>query len=572
MFITEAIRATTPVPAFGEVLPYIAVIASAFTVAYSLRFIHGAFFGPPPHDLPRTPHEPPRWMRFPVDVLVLVCLLVGILPALTLGRILDAAARSILGTSTPVYDLAVWHGFNRAVLMSLVALAGGALLYRLLSRYLATSPDGPPLLRNIAGQRIFERILVTVSWRWARSAEALMGTHRLQWQLRMMALLALLVAVFPIALHGLPLSASETMRPDPALALVWLVGCGCALGAAWQAKYHRLAALILMGGAGLATALTFMWFSAPDLALTQILVEVVTTVLMLLGLRWLPKRFERIDGSATPRARARRAFDLVLAVAGGSGVAALAWAVLTRPPPDTIANFFLTRALPEGGGRNVVNVILVDFRGFDTLGEISVLGAVAITVFALLRRFRPAPESIDVPEQQRIQNAYDEAHPGRRVGDSRDKYLLVPAVLMRWMFPLMVAMALYLFLRGHDLPGGGFVAGLMVAIALIVQYIGGGIRWVEARLRVHPLRWMGSGLLLAFATGAGAWLAGYPFLTSHLFEPALPGIGRMPLASALFFDLGVFALVVGATTLILIALAHQSLRGPRPQRAGTEGA
>jgi len=571
MFFTEAIRVTTPAPVLGEILPYLAVLAGAFAVAYSLRFIHGAFFGPPPENLPRTPHEPPRWMRFPVDVLVLVCLLVGVLPAFTLGSILDDAARSILGASTPIYDLAVWHGFNRAVLMSLVALAGGALLYRLLSRYLATSPDGPPLLRNIAGQRVFERILVTLSWRWARTAEAWMGTHRLQWQLRAMVAVALVVAIAPLAAYGSGVPALFASAPDPALALVWLVGCACALGAAWQAKYHRLAALILMGGAGLATGLTFMWFSAPDLALTQFLVEVVTTVLMLLGLRWLPKRFERTDESTRPRARARRGVDFLLAVAGGLGVAALAWAVLTRPSPPSIARFFLEHALPDGGGRNVVNVILVDFRGFDTLGEISVLCAVAITVFALLRRFRPATESVDAPEQQRIQNAYDEAHPDRQAGDSRTKYLSIPAVLMRWMFPLMMAMALHLFLRGHDLPGGGFVAGLMVAIALIVQYMGGGIRWVEARLRVHPLRWMGFGLLVAFATGAGAWLAGYPFLTSHHFEPALPGIGRVPLASALFFDLGVFALVVGATTLILIALAHQSLRAPRAPRTGMEG-
>jgi multicomponent K+:H+ antiporter subunit A len=567
MFFTEAILATTPLPLLGELLPYAATLAAMFAVAYSLRFIHGAFFGPPPTDLPRTPHEPPRWMRFPVELLVLVCLLVGILPALMLGSILDTAVRAILGASTPAYDLAVWHGFNLAVLMSVIALVGGVAIYIGLQRYLATAPNGPPLLRALSGPRIFERIVVALSWRWARALETLLGTRRLQPQLRALAGTAILAAALPLAGHGLAAGARAATALDPALALVWLVGGACALGAAWQAKYHRLAALILMGGAGVATCLTFVWFSAPDLALTQLLVEVVTTVLMLLGLRWLPKRIARDDESTTLPARLRRGADLLVALGAGAGVAALAYAAMTRPSPDSIARFFTEQALPAGGGRNVVNVILVDFRGFDTLGEISVLAVVAITVYALLRRFRPAPESIEVPEQQRVQNAFDEVRPDRSHGDSVAEYLLVPAALMRLTFPPMLAVALFLFLRGHDLPGGGFIAGLTVAIALIVQYMANGTRWVEARLRIHPLRWMALGLLLAVLTGAGAWLAGHPFLTSHMFHLDLPGLGRVPLASALFFDLGVFALVVGATALILIALAHQSVRSHRAPRA-----
>src|SRR5690606_12789608 len=137
-------------------------------------------------------------------------------------------------------------------------------------------------------------------------------------------------------------------------------GAACAIGAAYQAKFHRLAALVMMGGAGLATSITFVWFSAPDLALTQILVEIVTTVLLLLGLRWLPKRFEeaRIGGGPPLRVRLRRLRDLAIAVAAGAGLAAVAYAVMTRPLPDSISRFFVERAYTEGGGRNVVNVIL----------------------------------------------------------------------------------------------------------------------------------------------------------------------------------------------------------------------
>ena len=359
---------------------------------------------------------------------------------------------------------------------------------------------------------------------------------------------------------------------DPVLALVWAAGAACALGAAWQAKYHRLAALILVGGAGLTIVVTFVWFSAPDLALTQLTVEVVTTVLLLLGLRWLPQRF-RIPGDRGPETltRARRLRDLGLAVAAGGGLAALSYAVMTRTPPDLLARHFLERAYTEGGGTNVVNVILVDFRGFDTLGEIFVVAAVALTTYALLRRFRPAPDSVEVPEQQRDQLAGDLARRGQGEAGRAADWMLVPFTLTRLLFPVMLVVAVFLLLRGHDLPGGGFSAGMVVAIAIILQYLTGGTEWTEDRLRLRLQVWIGAGLLLAAGTGLAAWLFGRPFLTSYFAYAELPLIGRVPAASALVFDLGVFALVVGATLLMLVALAHQSVRGhraaPPPQPA-----
>ena len=134
---------------------------------------------------------------------------------------------------------------------------------------------------------------------------------------------------------------------------------------------------------------------------------------------------------------------------------------------------------------------------------------------------------------------------------------------MCWMFPVIGMLAAFLFFRGHDLPGGGFAAGIAMSIAFILQYMAGGTRWVEERLRIHPLRWMAIGLIVATATGLGSWVFGYPFLTSHAQYLSLPILGKIPLASAILFDLGVFSLVLGATVLILIALAHQSVRAPR---------
>jgi multicomponent K+:H+ antiporter subunit A len=562
MFFAEtAVRDANPF--VNIALPVGAIVAGIFSVTYSLRFVHGVFFGPPPEGLDRTPHEPPRWMRWPVEVLVLMCLIVGILPGITVGPLLVTAVISVTGADTPEYSLAVWHGFTLPLAMSAIALIGGVVLYLALYRYLARGIEGPPFLRRIKGQDVFEIVLVTVFWKWARGLKRLFGTERLQPQLFLLVAAAVIAGAWPfLGGHG-PLNLSDATI-DPAFALIWGVGIMCAIAAAHQAKFHRLVALMLMGGAGLVTCITFVWFSAPDLAVTQLLVEIVTTVLILLGLRWLPKRLPHLEAHQTLlRTRVRRSRDMVLAIIAGGGMATFAYVVMTRQSPPGISGFFLENAYKLGGGRNVVNVMLVDFRGFDTMGEITVLGIVALTVFALLRRFRPAADSIGKPEQQRIQKAYQEKRPGRKPEDTVTNYLRIPSVIMQWMFPASIVLTLHIFLRGHDQPGGGFAAGIVMSISFILQYMAGGTRWVEDRLRILPVVWISAGLLLALGTGLGSWVFGYPFLTSAFQYAEIPWIGRVPLASALLFDLGVFVLVLGATVLILIALAHQSVRKPR---------
>ena len=566
MFFAEALSSDAPFPLLRGLLPYAALLGSTFSVTYSLRFIHGAFFGPDPVNLPRTPHEPVAWMRLPVEILVLTCIMVGVLPAATVGPFLATAARSLLGAEVPSYSLAVWHGFNLPLLMSALALVGGAVLYLLLHRRLqGGGTEGAPLLRRVEGRRIFERVMVFLSWRLARRLVEIAGTRRLQPQLRLIVGVAFLAGGAAVWLRGFGPGNLPPSPVDPVLALVWAVGGACAFAAAWVAKYHRFAALVLVGGVGLVVCVTFVWFSAPDLALTQLTVEVVTTVLLLLGLRWLPERV-RTPGGRGPEALTltRRVRDLALAAAAGAGLASLSYAVMTRTPPDLLAQDFLGRAYTEGGGTNVVNVMLVDFRGFDTLGEIFVVATVALATYALLRRFRPAPDSVEPPEQQleRATGGAARLAPGheRRVAD----WLLVPSTLTRLLFPVMLLVAAFLLLRGHDLPGGGFSAGMVVAIAVIVQYMIGGTEWTEDRLRLlRPRVWIGTGLLLAAGTGLAAWAFGRPFLTSYFGYLDLPLIGEVPTASALVFDLGVFALVVGATLLMLVALAHQSVRGRR---------
>ncbi|OZA27740.1 MAG: monovalent cation/H+ antiporter subunit A [Hydrogenophilales bacterium 17-64-11] len=552
-------------------LPLAATLASMFSVAYSLRFIHQVFFGPPTDELPRAPHEPTRWMLLPSALLVLACLLVGVLPGITVGPYLQAATDSILGSDAPPYSLAVWHGLNLPLLMSTAAFIGGIALYR---AFLWRAGTDVPLLERIDGKRTFDWLQTTLM-SGAEQAMRWLFSSRLQMQLLVLVLVALGGALLPLLNTGSSWGTRETTPLHPAFALLWIVGAACALAAAWQAKHHRFAALILSGGAGLATSLTFVWFSAPDLALTQLTVEVVTAVLILLGLRWLPRREARFAQGRpeTARVRLRRLRDLLIAAAGGLGLAALAYAILSRPDIDGISPFFIAQSLPQGGGLNVVNVILVDFRGFDTLGEITVLAVVALTVFALLRRFRPAPESIPLPRQQREQNAADGIEENR-VPDPDAKlpggYLMLPAVLVRLLLPLAMLVSLFFLLRGHNAPGGGFVGGLVLATAIILQYLVGGTVWVESRLRIHPMVWIALGLLSAVSAGAGAWLYGYPFLTSLAWHGELPLLGELHLSSVLLFDLGVYMLVVGATVLMLVVIAHQSLRRHH-RRAGIGG-
>jgi len=572
MFFAETVFLDAA-PWLEVALPVLATLAGAFSVAYSARFVFDVFFGPPCGEVvPKPPHEPPHWMRVPVELLVLACLVVGIVPAWSVGAFLAASAAPVVGGTLPDYSLAVWHGFNLPLVMSFVALAGGGTLYLLQRRRRARGGLArTPVLHVLDGQRIFEHLLAQLS-EFGRRGRRALGTRRLQPQLFLLVGVAVLGAGAAVWFAPVARGSREPLPFSPMFAMTWIIGCVCAVAAAWQAKFHRLASLMLASGAGLVSCITYIWFSAPDLALTQLVVESVTTLLILLGLRWLPMRKAEVRPAGGGRLGAlkawgRRSRDLGLALVAGGGMAALAWLMMTRPFPQSISPFFLEKALPEGGGANVVNVMLVDFRGFDTFGEITVLGIVALTVYALLRRFRPAEEAMQLPPQQRAAQredglASDLLNP-RRAKDAAVGYLMVPAVLVRLLLPLSALVSVYFFMRGHNAPGGGFVAGLVMSVALMLQFIVSGAAWTEEHLRLYPRRWIAMGLLFALATGGGAMALGYPFLTTHTAHLHLPVLGELHVPSAVFFDIGVFSLVLGATMLILTALAHQSIRSHR---------
>ena len=522
MFFSETL-ALHHLGGFAAVVPSLAVIAGIFAVAYSLRFIHDVFFNAGVLDVPKfPPHEPPRYMKVPIEILVVLCLLVGVLPNLTVAPLLQAAAQASLGTAAPDYSLAIWHGFNMPLLMSLMAMAGGALLYALrkplfayyeqLPTYDAKQIFAAALQKIIGGARLLLRCLDRGSLR-----------SYVAW------VLGAAVWLVGSALWSLPAIGGNVYRSvidGAALLYISIAACAALLVVCWQRQ--RLRAILALGVVGLMSALIFARFSAPDLALTQIAVEIASTLLLLLALKFLPQQAvpEKVDW--------RRARDIVLALGGGVVIALLAYAVMTRPF-DSISQYFLEQSVPGGGGRNVVNVILVDFRGFDTLGEITVLLIAAVAIVALLEGIK----------FDRIKSA--EPH---KTHLRADRDVLLP-VLARLLLPLALLLALYLLLRGHNAPGGGFVAGLLTSAALILQYIAHGRRWAAARLRLVYLRWAGAGVALAVVTGIASWLFGAPFLTSAIVHWQVPLIGEIELASAMLFDSGVYAAVVGVTLLIL---------------------
>ncbi len=556
MFFAEVLN----IPDFLEVatwLPVFAVLASAFSVAYSLRLIVQVFFGPKATDLPSEPHEPPRWMLVPSAILVLLCLLIGIMPNTFIGPVLSAAAHSILGIKLPEYSLALWHGFNLPLIMSLIAMGGGILLMLVLRPLQKRAPGQTPLLYRFDG-RVFFDFLMNLLDTLAYQAMNLFSTRRLQPQILWIVVITVVVTVMPLLLFE-AWPALVIRNIDLPFTLLWIIGTCCAVGAAYQAKYNRFRSLVLLGGAGLCCCLTFLWLSAPDLALTQLVVEIVTTVLLLLGLRWLPRRISTEPATNTGRARIRRVRDMVIAVLGGAGMCMLTYLQLSRPRPDGVSSFYLEKSLPEGGGSNVVNVLLVDFRGFDTYGEITVLSIVALTVYALLRRFRPPRESLKALEDRRFRQSGDTSNVDEDAQLPRGT-MLVPTVIARFVMPISTLIALFFLLRGHNLPGGGFVAGLIFAASVILQYMMGGIRWVEDRSRIFPQYWIAAGLLMTGTAGIAAWLPGLPFLSALATDLDLGPLGHLHLSSVMLFDLGVFAVVVGSTLFMLVALSHQSLR------------
>lgn len=535
MFFAETLHQQV-LGSMSWLIPVLATVAGALSVAYSSRFIHDVFFNGEPIDLPRTPHEAPRYMRVPIEILVVLCILVGIFPHFVVDGILSAASLAVLGQAMPEYKLTIWHGFNLPLLMSGMAVIGGLFIYvnrKYLFQFQASLPP-------FNAKKIFERFLAVVV-NWCQNKIQSTENGSLQRYVFIMLGVVLLASGWPL----FEMKQLAGSVPNTPIDIQNAIGTGLLIiGAIATVIWHRIrmVSLLMLSIVGLMVSVAFTRFSAPDLALTQLTVEVATIILLMLALFFLPQSTPRESSSL------RILRDVVISSTVGVIIASICYALLTRPL-NSISEFFVANAKTGGGGTNVVNVILVDFRGFDTLGEITVLGIAALGIFKLLSRiplYMPASDS--------------EGRPW-----SKDRHPILLACISQSLLPLALLVSAYIFLRGHNLPGGGFIAGLVTSIAFILQYMAHGTAWINERFDVNYRKIIASGIAIAMFTGVGSWFFDKPFLTTWFDYFDIPFVGKTELASAIVFDLGVYLTVVGATLMILASLGNMTANAEKEE-------
>ncbi|WP_040337504.1 hydrogen gas-evolving membrane-bound hydrogenase subunit E [Candidatus Blastococcus massiliensis] len=504
-------------PWAGPVAGALAVTASALTFAYGMRIVHGAFGGPL-----RQPnlYEPAPSFLAPAGAAALAGLALG--PGIDLlnPMVTRAAADVVYVGAVPEFSF--WHGLSPEVLMSAVTIAVGTALF--LGR---TSVDrGLERIRLPDGGALFDRTheaTIAAGHAVGRPDRAPgLAAHLV----RPLVLLVVLAGVGAATVGALPSSAPTAEPLDwPVLALLVLTV------ATAVRTTSALAALALVGFVGLVVTAWFLLAGAPDVALTLLLVEILTAVVAVLVLQRLPRRL-------LPVSRPRSATAAVLAVAAGLSAAAATMAFTGRRELSAAGEYFLESAEPETGGTNVVNTILADFRGMDTLGEAIVVGAAALGLLVLLRG---GPGSTPPPAASVRSRETDGG--------------LVLQVSSRVLLPGMAVLSAFLLWRGHDEPGGGFIAALVAGVGVGLHQVASGFQGLPRLLRPETL--VGTGMLVALGTGLAAVLLGEPFLTP--FD--IPVLGAVGIGSALLFELGIYLLVLG-----LMAAAFDRLGSGR---AGT---
>ncbi|WP_149179726.1 Na+/H+ antiporter subunit A [Streptomyces sp. TRM49041] len=560
-----------PMPGGGWLLMGL-VTGSVLTVAYSARFLAGAFGGDPPEGgtSPTAGRLPPGFVA-PAAALSVAGLVLGVYyPAM--ATVARAYADGYPTGPDGGYDIALWHGLTPVLGLSALTVAAGALVYagtrgrlgEAVGRLLA-------LPGRVRAENGFERA------RSALDAVALWLTGRTQ-----VGSLPVYLTVILLTLAFVPGTALAAMGPSLGGPRLWrsLIEIPLALGvlattfAVVRTRY-RLTGVLMAGAVGYGVAGLFLLQGAPDLALTQFLVETMTLVVIVLVLRRMPARFT--PGRTTRPVRLARA-----TVAALVGVFAATLALVTtsveHPPAVSVEQL---RLLPETGAHNAVNAIIVDFRALDTMGEIAVLLVTAIGVVSLIRVWtdgRPRTPTERERERQREQKREREreretptraAHwdepqekwlPGadERPGEERSVLL---EVVTRLLFPSALVLALFLLFSGHDRPGGGFAGGLVASQALVLRYLVGGRADLGVAIPVGPGAVAGTGFAVAAGTGLLPVAYGEAPLTSTVLTTHLPVVGTVKFATSLFFDIGVYLLVIGVTLKLLsgvgVSLANE---------------
>ncbi|MGE2733607.1 Na+/H+ antiporter subunit A [Mycolicibacterium vaccae] len=547
-------------PYLGSASPFVLagiVLGSVLTTVYSLRFIVGAFGRKGlPHASTRVAemHRPELTFLIPPAILSLAGLVFGLWPA-PLDSVLGNYAATVPDPPTyPAdYHLALWHGLGLPLLLSAVVIGAGVAMYLARGRLRRTRLNFLPLAN---ADRIYDAVLRAAD---VASVRATAVTQRGSLPATQAVILTTLVAL-PVVV----LSLGARDRPElqlwdsPPVVVVGIFMVAAAIGATMMR--NRLAAVLMVGVTGYGCGVIFAFHGAPDLALTQFLVETLTLVAFVLVLRTLPAETGRAD---ITRLRVPRALLAVAVGATVSGVAAFAMAARSGRP---LAELLPEAAYLRGHGSNTVNVLLVDIRAWDTLGEISVLLVAATGVASMVfrnRRFGVAPRVADAGQPDIGQLTVNTRHSpaagditwlrGSELRDPRNRSLVLE-VATRLIFPVMMVLSAYFFFAGHNTPGGGFAGGLMAGLALVLRYLAGGRYELGETLPLDAGKILGAGLALAAGTAAASLFVGAPALSSALIEFEVPVLGTVKFVTALVFDAGVYLIVVGLVLDVLRSL------------------
>lgn len=584
------------------------VVGSMLTTAYSLRFWWGAFSshkrfaGAPVRanehvDLraPRgpvvEPDEPlvdparikplPFLLVAPAVVLAVLGLAAGLFPVVGEELLQPFAATYPAGEPG---HLVLWAGFTPALALTVLVLAVGTLLFwqrSRVERFQASLWSVPEA--DVAYRRVMRRLDDA-----AADVTAVTQRGSLPFYL---GIILVALTLGPGLVMVVQTSWPEQLKAWDRPAQLAAVLAICVASVLAARSRRRLKAVILIGIAGYGNAVLFLLHGAPDLALTQVLVETVTLVVMVLVLRRLPPYF-----SDRPLA-ASRWVRIGLGVAVGVVMMGLALVAPMARVATPISVDFPEEAYVWGGGKNIVNVTLVDIRAWDTMGEISVLLAAATGVASLVflrvrsgevlrianARVVRGPQGPGVwggePDPGaalRRRGVTDEAQPRMAVWLSAGRTLapqrrsVIFEVVTRVLFHSMIVFALFLLFAGHNNPGGGFAAGLVVGIALIVRYLAGGRYELGEAAPVHPGILLGTGLFLSAGAGLVPLFLGGSVLQSAIIDFTLPVFGDVKLVTTLAFDIGVFLVVVGLVLDILRTLGAEIDRHGERAAAGRE--
>lgn len=505
-----------------------AAVASIFTFAYSARLVLGAFGGRAKKTQDSdnvVPEASPAFWGAPV-LGASAGLVLGVAPFL-LDKLVTVGTTASAGEEVEAH-FALWHGLVPELFVSLTVIAIGTMMVLARRRvHRAMEPyDFPISGLNVVDTAREQTIRFGgVVGGWTGSI-----APRRHLSIPAVALIAI-AAVAVVTIDDLPAVVGE---PSDPLDWVLVVLIACGVVAMMQAK-TLIAAIVVTGVVGFGMTVWFLQLGATDVAITQLLVEILTVCVMVLLLRRLPTTFEK-----TPP----RKHVIPLLVAGGAGLATTlgVWALTGRREMSPASEYFLTEGYNETGGTNLVNTILVDFRALDTLGELTVLGVAGLTIAALLRARKPSPErSADIQDHSPLI-------------DARDNTVFV-RVAAKLLAPIIVAGSLILLLRGHYEPGGGFIAALVGGSGFALAYLAAPTDR-SARVQMPYLLLIGLGV----AVGVGTGFLGY--LDGSFLRPLHPEIFGYQTTTALVFDVGVYLAVIG------VILASFNLLGRPPKRGG----